>query len=211
MNILYYFLRAAKRLTPRSIKNSQIDKRAYVCGGSQIVDSKIGKYTIVAYDSVVLNAEIGNFCTIGKTIGGAAHPIQMVSSSNTFVSGRSVLGKKFANHEFDALAHTVIGNDVWVCVPSIVRSGTTIADGAVVGAGSVVTKDIGPYEIWAGNPARFIRKRFDEETIAKLLEIRWWDWPDEKIEKYSPFFYDPKALFTALEQEEHGEEGEQCP
>ena len=91
------------------------------------------------------------------------------------------------------------------------RSGTTIADGAVVGAGSVVTKDIGPYEIWAGNPARFIRKRFDEETIAKLLEIRWWDWPDEKIEKSSPFFYDPKALFTALEQEEYGKEVEQCP
>lgn len=208
MDVLYYVLRAIKRLKPKAIRNSQIDKRAYICGGSQIVDSIIGKYTIVAYDSTVLNAEIGSFCTIGKTIGGAAHPIQMVSSSNIFVCGRSILGKKFADHEFNALARTVIGNDVWVCVPSIVRSGVTIADGAVVGAGSIVTKDIGPYEIWAGNPARFIRKRFDEETISKLLEMKWWDWPDEKIQKYAPYFNDPQKLFAALEEDARTQEGD---
>lgn len=201
MNVFYIIIRALKRLKPRSITNSIIDKRAYVCGGSQIVNSKIGKYTIIAYDSTVLNAEIGNFCSIGKTIGGAAHPIHMVSSSNTFVEGRSILGKNFYNHPFRAIEKTVIGNDVWVCVPSIVKSGVHIADGAVIGAGSVLTKDVGPYEIWAGNPARFIRKRFDDETIQKLLEIQWWNWEDEKIESYAQYFDDPQRLFAALEED----------
>ncbi len=206
MNILYYFLRFIKRLKPRSIINSSIDKTAYICGGSQIANSVIGKYTIVAYDSTVLNCEIGNFCSVGKTIGGAAHPIHMVSSSNTFVEGRSILGKNFYNHKFKNMERTVIGNDVWVCVPSVVKSGVTIADGAVIGAGSVLTKDVGPYEIWAGNPARFIRKRFDDETINKLLEIKWWDWDDKKIEKYACYFDDPKKLFDALEDDNRAEE-----
>ena len=68
----------------------------------------------------------------------------------------------------------------------------TIGDGAVIGGGSVVTKDVGPYEIWAGNPARFIRKRFDDETIEKLLKIKWWDWSDEQLKKAGKYFSDVK-------------------
>lgn len=59
--------------------------------------------------------------------------------------------------------------------------GVTIGNGAVIGAGSVVTKDVGPYEIWAGNPARYIRKRFDDETIRRLEEVKWWDFDDDML------------------------------
>ena len=76
----------------------------------------------------------------------------------------------------------VIGNDVWIGNRVMIKAGVNIADGAVIGMGSIVTKDIGPYEIWAGNPARMIRKRFDDETIAALEEMKWWNWNDEKIE-----------------------------
>lgn len=75
----------------------------------------------------------------------------------------------------------MIGNDVWLGTDAAVMSGVTIGDGAVVGAYAVVTRDVEPYTIVAGNPARPIRKRFDDETIRKLLENRWWDWPREKI------------------------------
>lgn len=76
--------------------------------------------------------------------------------------------------------------------------GVTIGDGAVIGAGSVVTKDVGPYEIWAGNPARFIRKRFDDETIEKLLESQWWNWDDEKLKQYGEKFQSPEEFVKIL-------------
>lgn len=78
-------------------------------------------------------------------------------------------------------------------------SGVHIADGAVIGAGSVVTKDVGPYEIWAGNPARFIRKRFDDETIARLLASKWWDWEDEKLIKMGDYVTDPEKFLEKIE------------
>lgn len=71
---------------------------------------------------------------------------------------------------------TVIGNDVWIGAEAMIMPGIKIADGAVIGARSQVTKNIGPYEIWGGNPARLIKKRFSDDNIQKLLQIRWWDW-----------------------------------
>ena len=72
-----------------------------------------------------------------------------------------------------------------------------IADGAVIGMGSIVTKDIGPYEIWAGNPARLIRKRFDDETIDAFEKMKWWEWDDNKIEKYADKFTVASELIEA--------------
>jgi virginiamycin A acetyltransferase len=76
---------------------------------------------------------------------------------------------------------TRVGNDVWIGYGSTVMPGVTIGDGAIVGSCSVVTKDVPPYAIVGGNPAKVIRYRFDEVTIARLLELRWWDWPIERI------------------------------
>jgi acetyltransferase-like isoleucine patch superfamily enzyme len=75
----------------------------------------------------------------------------------------------------------VIGNDVWIGSSATIMSGVVVADGAVVGADSCVTRDVRPYSIVAGNPAEEIRPRFDEQTIERLLELRWWDWSDERI------------------------------
>lgn len=78
---------------------------------------------------------------------------------------------------------TVIGNDVWIGYNAIIMPGVSIGDGAIIGTGSVVTKDIAPYEIVGGNPAEVIRKRFNDETIHFLLQLKWWEWPIEKIAK----------------------------
>lgn len=81
---------------------------------------------------------------------------------------------------------TVIGNDVWLTQRTFVRSGVTIGDGAVIAAGAVVTKDVPPYAIVAGNPARVIRYRHTEEQRAALLDIKWWDWTDEEVREAVP-------------------------
>ncbi len=80
-----------------------------------------------------------------------------------------------------------IGNDVWFGANSTVMSGITVGDGAVIAAFSVVTKDVPPYAIIGGNPARIIRRRFSEETIKHLLEVKWWDWPERYIRSVIPF------------------------
>ena len=76
-----------------------------------------------------------------------------------------------------------IGNDVWIGYEAVILSGVTIGDGAIIGTRAVVTKDVPSYTIVGGVPAKPIRKRFDEETIQKLEEIRWWDWEEERIKK----------------------------
>lgn len=82
---------------------------------------------------------------------------------------------------WDRKGDIIIGNDVWIGYEAVIMSGVTIGDGAIIGARSVVTKDIPPYTIVGGVPARQIRRRFSEETIAALLELKWWNWPKEKI------------------------------
>ncbi len=82
---------------------------------------------------------------------------------------------------WDNKGDIVIGNDVWIGYEAVVLAGVTIGDGAVIGARAVVTKDVPPYAVVGGVPARLIRRRFPDDTISALLALRWWDWPADKI------------------------------
>ena len=87
---------------------------------------------------------------------------------------------------WDNKGDIVIGNDVWIGYETVILSGVTIGDGAIIGTRAVVTKDVPPYTIVGGVPARHIRRRFDEESVTKLMELKWWEWPDEKIKENLP-------------------------
>lgn len=127
-------------------------------------------------------------------MGGASHPINWAGMSQVFIDENNSISRKFSIHEFNPSLRTEIGNDVWIGDRALIKSGVIISDGAVIGMGSVVTKSVDPYEIWAGNPARLIRKRFDDDTIIALLEIKWWDLNEEKLRKAAVHIDDVEAF-----------------
>lgn len=198
----YYIARLLNR-RPCAIKNSKIHKKASVGNGAKLVNCQIGRYSYI-YGTGMVHTTVGSFCSIasGGSIGGGAHPTDWISSSPVFYNKGNVLKTNFANTTFKEYAETIIGNDVWIGAKSLIKGGVTIGDGAIVAMGSVVTKDIPPYEIWGGNPAKCIRKRFDDETIARLLELKWWNWDEEKLYRYGEYFDNPTRLFEKLEEDQ---------
>ena len=129
---------------------------------------------------------IGKFCSIAcgaKFLFNSANHKMASLSTYTFPLFFEEWGLKKENvaQAWDQKGDIMIGNDVWIGYEAVILSGVTIGDGAVIGCRAVVTKDIPPYTIVGGVPAKPIRKRFDEETIKELQKIKWWDWPEEKI------------------------------
>ena len=130
---------------------------------------------------------IGKFCQIASGIkiimNGANHRMNSITTYpfNIMGNGWEKVTPKLEDLPFKG--DTIIGNDVWIGQNVTILPGVHIGDGAIIGANSVVTKDIPAYHIAGGNPCKIIRKRFDEELINYLEEIKWWDWEDEKIFK----------------------------
>ena len=127
---------------------------------------------------------IGDFCSIGSgaafiMAGNQGHRNDWVSSFPFFCMPE-VPHFAGAVDAFRPAGDTVIGNDVWIGSEAIIMPGVKVGDGAVIGTRALVTRDVEPYAIVGGNPARVIRKRFDDDSIAMLLEMKWWDWDDAR-------------------------------
>ena len=189
------------KISPMAIiQEAIIDPTAAISFGVKFYRSRIGKYSYIDRNSFVADVDIGNFTSIGSgcEIGGASHPLDWVSTSPVFHKWENIMKKNFSRHEFEIFHKTKIGNDVWIGTKCLVKAGVEIGNGSVVGMGSVVTKNIGEYEIWAGNPAKLIRKRFDDQTVEQLKKIKWWDMNDRYIEEYSQYMTDPKKYIEEV-------------
>lgn len=127
---------------------------------------------------------IGKFCMIASDVSfimnGANHLSQSVSSYPFAIFGHG-WEQAMEGKTYPTKGDTIIGNDVWIGYKACIMPGVTIGDGAIIAANATVTKDVPPYAIVGGNPAEVIRKRFNEEQVAKLLKLKWWDWEAEKI------------------------------
>ena len=203
MGLSYYFAKLMSKMQIASIKDSEIDRTSKVYEKCTLSRVKLGRYSYITKNVQITDANIGAFCSIGTgcQIGGGLHPTDMVSTSPVFLNGKSAVGYNFAAIDFSHSETVIIGNDVWIGDGVYIKAGVKIGSGAVIGAHAVVTHDVEPYSIVAGVPAKEIRKRFDYETINRLLKLNWWDWSDEKIKKYSDCFSDPKKLFSAIDSE----------
>jgi virginiamycin A acetyltransferase len=147
----------------------------------------VGKYTyggpIVKDWHQGSTLKIGNFSSIAENVTillGGNHPTDWISS---FPFGVVFDEFKERNYKYpkSSKGSVIIGNDVWIGLNTTILSGVTIGDGAIVAAGSIVTKNVEPYAIVGGNPAKLIKKRFSDEAISKLLAIKWWEWEIDKI------------------------------
>jgi acetyltransferase-like isoleucine patch superfamily enzyme len=163
------------------VTNSIYDKTVYFAYEAQVDSSIIGAYTSIGRYSKVVHAEFGKYCSVSwdVTINAVGHEINKLTTHS--FARRPDLG---FGVELDGRIYkkVIIKNDVWIGANSVIMPGVTIGNGAVVGAGAVVTKDIPDYAIVAGVPAKIIKYRFEKEIIEKLLKLQWWNL-DPKIIK----------------------------
>ncbi|HEY9080122.1 CatB-related O-acetyltransferase [Magnetovibrio sp.] len=143
---------------------------------------------------------IGNFCSFGFGVvifSKADHPLDLPS---TYPLRTMLLHPGHGDQDAVSKGGVTIGHDVWVGARAMILSGVTIGNGAVIGAGAVVAKDVEPYAIVVGNPAKVVRKRFSAPQIAALEKTQWWNWPDDKIRAFESRFYgDIESFIKAAE------------
>lgn len=192
-------------------RNTTIDSKAFFEGMNRLgentwfLNSSIGYASYVSNNSFIKNTVIGRYTCIANDVMTVAgdHPTSFVSMHPAFYSPAQkpsyVKQSKFEDFKYLNLEKKIsiyIGNDVWIGSRAMILEKVNIGDGVVVAAGAVVTKDIPPYAIVGGVPAKIIRYRFNEETIQKLLEMKWWEKDLEWIKNHADNFDDVEQLFS---------------
>lgn len=201
LNLLSYKRFFYKRVSFFSIwdRNSSFTRFSEIRRFAKLKNSHIGKYSRVNPNCKLLNTSVGNFTAIGRdtTLGLGRHPMNYISTQNIFYKKNNLNNKWVKNIDFPALSIN-IGNDVWIGAEAMVLDGVTVGDGAVIGARSVVTKDVPPYAVVVGCPAKILKYRFSSEVIERLLEIKWWDLTDEEISKNIELFRDSQISLETI-------------
>jgi hypothetical protein len=183
------------------VRDSSIGPWTDIGPRCSITESTVGDYTYMAGDVDIIYTDVGKFCSIAShtRINPGNHPMWRVTQHHMTYRRRQY-GFGEDDQEFFQWRrdhHCSIGHDVWIGHGATIMAGVSIGTGSVVGSGAVVTKDVPPYTIVAGIPARPIRKRFSDDVVGKLLKIAWWDWDRATLEAR---FQDLLDMETFLEK-----------
>lgn len=163
---------------------SFIEKNVRIYRFAKLVQSSVGRFSYIGPRTKLVCASVGKFCSIAPDccLGLASHTLAFRSTSPIFTERKNALGIVWTTKNFFNPAKRVeIGNDVWIGERVIVLGGVHVGDGAVIGAGAIVTKDVPAYAIVGGVPAKIIRYRFSPETISSLQKMQWWNWADDEL------------------------------
>ncbi len=170
------------------IRNSRIGAWTALGANTSLVESSFGDYSYTAGDVQIIYSDIGKYCSIANSvrINPGNHPQWRVTQHHmTYRRAQYRLGLEddAAFFQWRREHHCSVGHDVWIGHGAIVMPGVRIGTGAIIGSAAVVTKDIGPYEIAVGIPARVIKQRFEAPVINKLLASEWWEWRRDELER----------------------------
>jgi len=176
------------RISPLArLRECQVGRRCEILHDTAVEYTALGDYSYIGERCMIADARIGKFCAIAAQvrIGAPNHPMERPSQHRFtycpeyYFDDAQRDGEFFEQRRSDLV---VIGNDVWIGHGAIVLPGVTVGDGAVLAAGAVVSRDVAPYTVVGGIPARMIRERFDRATALRLQAIAWWDWPDALLQ-----------------------------
>ena len=187
-------------------RNADFEGRNYLGKNTSFVNGKLGFGSYINKDGDFTDTCIGRYTSIGTGVSTVigSHPLEKIAAMHpAFTDPRPVFGFSYAKeHIFEEKKGSIkIGNDVWIGNHVKIMDGVVIGDGAVVGAGAVVTKDLPPYSISTGVPAKVMRYRFDEETIKRLEKAKWWDKDEKWISTHGTDFADVNDLLNVLERQ----------
>lgn len=203
LGILKFLLNPAVSIFSKIDCSSSIDRKAKVNSHTQVYNSTMGKYSYLGRSSALICADVGMYCSIGDEVkvGLGIHTLSNLSTSPLFTEKHNGTGTSWTdNDKVEPFKRVTVGNDVWIGERVMIMGGINIGDGAVVGAGAVVTKDVPPYSIVAGIPAKLIRYRFSDDIVEKLLELKWWKLPDEVLRENIAQFQSDKIDIEKLIQ-----------
>jgi acetyltransferase-like isoleucine patch superfamily enzyme len=183
-------------------RSTQLERAIELKTGAAIFGSRVGQRSYFGEHTLVIHAEIGSYCSIAPhvIIGGGVHPVDRISTSPFTYGSDShmALCSLSPPPDFVENPKTFLGHDVWIGYAAVVLPGVKVGHGAIVAAGAVVSRDVPPYAVVTGVPARVQRFRFSPEEIAWLLQAQWWHWPDAKLQQWLPYFSDPAQLRRAM-------------
>lgn len=181
---------------------SRLGRYNVVFARAALIDSTIGDHSYVQTGGILFATDVGRYCSIASAaqIGLPAHNVAWASSHPVFGLSDAPLVRLYrTENHWDEVPRTFIGHDVWLGHGAMVTAGTRVGHGAVIAAGAVVTKDVAPYAIVGGVPARLLRYRFDDETCQRFLRAAWWERDEQWIARHSALFANPGILLDTLE------------
>lgn len=210
--MLNYIIGFFKNITHQSILHALVDKSSFVSRksrlgrGVKIFHSKVGDYTYIGKNTSLVYATVGKFCSIAgnSSIGMANHTLSCLSTSPIFTEKNNGTGYTWTMQTHECPYKPVkVGNDVWIGTKAMVLGGVEIGNGAVIAAGAVVTRNVPPYAVVAGVPARIIKYRFPNEIISELEKIEWWSLPDEVLKKHINLFQTTDVTLDLIKNLSH--------